>query len=232
MKLSNTAKSIAEISSRVSVFVPMSLPSILPSYAVPNLKSHWHVSALFATAFESMTLPSRLKAQDGRRETIDELTSSLNINGNQNIAKLRMSIDQEKLSNGHQEPGMPDQHSQGGDTRTPMHERRSANNSSNIIEPNTLDMDFFASETSDQHRGRWNVKKTHVFGQAEYHRMDEEEDTDQSSGMDAGHERARRRAAGLTIIQKYVKALMPSPIVSRFMQVPFSVLHIFDRCVY
>lgn len=150
-----------------------------------------------------MTLPSRLKLQDGSRETIDQLTSALNINGNQNIAKLRMSIDQEKSVNGQNKL---DPQSQGGDARAPLQERRVANDSTNEHEgePNTLDMEFFPTETGEQVRGRRNIKKPHVFGQAEYNRSDEEKQIKDTNEMDEGFERARRRAAGLPIIQKYV----------------------------
>lgn len=205
MKLSNTARSVAEISPQASIFVPMTLPSAkLPDYVVIDSKSQWHVSALLATALESMTLPSRLKLQDGSRETIDQLTSALNINGNQNIAKLRMSIDQEKSVNGNHRL---DPQTQGGDSRAPLQERRVANTHADEYEgePNTLDMEFFPPETGEQVRGQRNAKKPHVFGQAEYNRSDEEKNTNDANEIDEGYERARRRAAGLPIIHKYVK---------------------------
>lgn len=209
----------------------MTLPSLLPSYTMLNTKSHWHSSALFAAAFESMTLPSRLKPRDGSRETIDELASSLNINGNQNIARLQMSIDQQELPNGHHDEGALDPHSQNGDTRTPFHERRADNGAPDTSEAKNLDMNFFAFESSD-YRSRRDTKTIHVFRQAEYHRSDEEPGTVESI-MDAGRERARRRAAGLTIIQKYVTTLLLLCRISwiaRILQVPSS-LHMLEHCM-
>lgn len=215
MKLSNTARSVAEISPQASIFVPMTLPSAkLPDYVVIDSKSQWHVSALLATALESMTLPSRLKLQDGSRETIDQLTSALNINGNQNIAKLRMSIDQEKSVNGNHRL---DPQTQGGDSRAPLQERRVANTHADEYEgePNTLDMEFFPPETGEQVRGQRNAKKPHVFGQAEYNRSDEEKNTNDANEIDEGYERARRRAAGLPIIHKTTTPL-PFPLLDSF----------------
>jgi hypothetical protein len=186
----------------------MIIPSaVLPSYIMIDPMSQWHVSALLATALESMTLPSRLKLQNGGRETIDQLTSALNINGNQNIAKLRMSIDQEKALNGHSNAVLLNSQSQAEDLRAPLQERRAANTytDEHNNEPETFDMEFFPSDTGEQLRGRRDIKKPHVFGQAEYHRSDEAEDGRNTNEVDEGHERARRRAAGLPIIQKYVK---------------------------
>jgi hypothetical protein len=196
--------------------VPIALPSAaLPSYTAVDPKSNWHVSALFATALESMTLPSRLKLQNSSRETIDELTSAININGNQNIAKLQMSIDQK-------EPTKDSSHqvlSSQGDMRAPSQERRGA---SNIVattndEPNSLDIGLFPSDGAQQSREQRNTKSSHIFGQAEYHRSDEDNPQKAISYADEGHERARRRAAGLPIVEKYEK--------------PFSFLEISASCV-
>ncbi len=198
------ARSIAEISPQASLFVPMTLPSAkLPNYVSIDAKSQWHVSALLATALESMTLPSRLKSHENGRETMDQLVSALNINGNQNIAKLRMSIDQEKALNGYHNAGKLHPRTAGGDVRAPLHERHGVTVAEDREdELSTLDMEFFPSEVAEQTRGSRRIKKPHVFGQAENHRSDEDRDNDETNGMDEGYERARRRAAGLPIIQK------------------------------
>ena len=204
MKLSNVARSVAEISPQASLFVPMTLPiARLPSYVDVNPRSQWHVSALLATALESVTLPTRLKLQGGSRETIDELVSALNINSNQNIAKLRMSIDQENEVNGHHEPGTLDPRTVEGDVRAPLHERHAVNSFEDPEKHlSILDMEFFPSETGGRPMVLRHTKSPHVFGQAETHRSDKDEEGDETSELDEGYERARRRAAGLPILHK------------------------------
>jgi len=202
IKLSNIAKSISEISSQASLFVPITLPSTkLPNYVALDPTSRWHVSALFSTALESMTLPSRLKVRNGNRVTMDHLISALNINGNQNIAKLRMSIDQQQPDDD-RTPGMAASQSRNTDVRIPSHERSNHGNAARTeVELSTFDVDFFPTEAGEQNGGRRHYEKLHVFGQAENHRS-EDETTGISVDEGEGFERARRRAAGLPIVQK------------------------------
>jgi len=145
-----------------------------------------------------MTLPSRLKSS---RETLDQLASALNINGNQNIAKLRMSIDQKATLNGHDRPGRLEVRAQSRDMRIPSQELSANNSIQDDEDPDIFDIDFFPTEAADQVRGSRTVKKIHVFGQAETYRggEDQQEETNED---EEGHDRARRRAAGLPIIHK------------------------------
>jgi hypothetical protein len=157
-----------------------------------------------------MTLPTRLKVRDGPRETLDQLASVLNINGNQNIAKLRMSIDQKAALNGHDRPGRLEVRAQSRDMRIPSRERSTdapqiASTDEDKVA--TFDMDFFPTEASEQARGQQSIKKDHVFGQAENYRGDEDQRSEQANDEEDGHERARRRAAGLPIIQKSVQLI-------------------------
>jgi hypothetical protein len=176
--------------------------SILPKYVLLDPHSQWHVSALLSTALESMTLPLRLKLQDGSRQTLDQLVNALNINGNQNIAKLRMSIDQKTALNGNHRAGRLEVRAQIRDMRVPSQETNGESSSpEDESEVKTFDMDFFPFETGEQPRGRHSFKNPHVFGQAESYRA---EDTKSTNGneKDEGYERARRRAAGLPIMQR------------------------------
>ena len=206
----------------------MTMPStILPSYVTIDPKSQWHVSGLLCTAMESMTLPSRLKSRDGIRETLDQIASALNVNGNQNIAKLRMSIDQKTptVLNGQADnrlgrPSRLEVRAHSKDMRIPSTERPTdALQITDEDEVASFDMDFFPTEATNQVRGRQrqNRKKAHVFGQAENCR-DEEDGT--STPIDAeeeedGRERARRRAAGLPIIQKSVQVVFSVALGSK-----------------
>jgi len=217
LKLSNTARSVSEIASLASLFIPMTIPSTtLPTYVTLNPHSPWHVSGLLSTVLESMTLPSRLK---NNRVTLDELANALNINGNQNIAKLRMSIDQKAALNGHHRPGRlevrPEVRAQSRDMRLPSQERPSAVEALDEGDPSTFDMDFFPTEIAEQTRGRRTAKKAHVFGQSEAYRGDEDEEKATTNDDEEGYERARRRAAGLPVIHKS-RTSMPYPLLVSF----------------
>lgn len=174
---------------------------VLPSYVMLDPRSQWHISGLFSTALESMTLPSRLKVQ---RETLDQLASALNVNGNQNIAKLRMSIDQTASLNGHHRPGRLEVRTESRDARVPS---QGPGDSGNPIlgeeDLSIFDMDFFPSESVDYSRRQSrSVKIPHVFGQAETYRGEMKTGDEETNEEDEGPERARRRAAGLPVIHK------------------------------
>jgi hypothetical protein len=208
MKLSNIARSVSEIAPQASLFIPMTIPTAaLPSYVTVDPQSSWHVSALLSAALESMSLPSRLKTKSGSRETMDGLISAINVNGNQTIAKLRMSVDYTPVSNGHRQGSLVTQ-TESRDLRVPS-QRRSAHPSQADEETDSalFDIDFFPAETGEQSRGRRSRKEPHVFGQAENYRVREVNDSDGTNQEDEGYERARRRAAGLPLIQKLVHTL-------------------------
>lgn len=184
----------------------MTIPAAtLPSYLTVDLKSQWHIGGLLSTAFETMTLPSRLRVQDGNRASMDQLVNVLNVNGNQNIAKLRMSIDQDSVPNGSHRKSRPDVRAQSRDSRLPSQERRATGEPSlqEDQEVGTFDIDFSPAEAEEQSRGRRIAKEPHIFGQAEAYRADDQKEKEPGDNEEeAGHERARRRAAGLPIIQK------------------------------
>lgn len=202
LKLSNTARSISEISSQASLFIPMTLPSSkLPEYVSIDPRSEWHVSGLLSTALESMSLASRLKPLNGRRETLHQLASALNINGGQRIAKLRMSIVENSTANGRSIKA--DRVGEKSDMR--MQGVHGGLEEAVSDDLSTFDMDFFPPEVVEQSHGRHRIRKTHVFGQVENYRDSESKDdeVDQPTSLDyEGYDRARRRAAGLPLIFK------------------------------
>jgi hypothetical protein len=207
MRLSNIARSLSEIAPQASLFIPMTLPTArLPNYVTVDRQSPWHVSGLLSAALESMSLPSRLKTKYGSRKTIDRLISALNINGNQNIAKLRMSVDQKTAPNGHQGPGRLAAPTESRDSRVSYQDRSvRGSQAGGDSDLNTFDMDFFPAETGEQISRRQSNKESHIFGQVEGYRVKEITDSQETSGEDEGYERARRRAAGLPLIQKLVR---------------------------
>lgn len=160
--------------------------------------SPWHVSGLFSTALETMTLPSRLRSRNGQRETLDQLASAINVNGNQNIAKLQMSITNKPESE--KEQGSSNHSAEQKDVRMRESNGHYLGDHSEELEP--FDMDFFPSSelrTGVYTRGPKVTKEAHIFGQVESSR---------GSGLENarddfdGQERAKRRAAGLSIIHK------------------------------
>lgn len=193
------------IAPQASLLVPMTIPPVsLPSYVNIDRHSPWHVSALLSMASESVTLPSRLHAKNGIRDSLDDIAASLNINGNQNIVKLQMSISSS---------GMPDQQnrdhrsgrlevqSRSLDPRLPFQEGRSQVPDPSDEDEMPLDMDFFPPDEPDGVQRRHKSKKVHVFGRAEALRGIDEPDDGDDNGFDGRH-RAKRRAAGLPIIHK------------------------------
>lgn len=194
----------------------MTIPATaaMPSYVHLDRRSVWHASALLSTAMESITLPSRLKAQNGVRQSLDDIAASLNVNGNQNIAKLRMSVAPASKVNGTSKAHISPTNGTNGnsDMRLPTHERLNAyasfedhtkDNKKNDLE--VLDIDFFPSEEFNQARGRILGKKPHVFGQAEISRANPNSSTPvPTNEEDDGQERARRRAAGLPVVNRFV----------------------------
>jgi hypothetical protein len=178
-------------------------PTMLPSYVDINPQSQWHISGLLSTALESMTLPSRLKAQSMSLQTLDQLEHALNINGRQNIAKLRMGIEQKSELDSHQPPGRLAVRAQSRDTRLPSQERSSDESRAADEEGLTVfDVDFFPADEPQQSHGRGSSRKTHVFGQAENYRGDEDSKDEGAGGEDEGYKRACQRAAGLPLIHK------------------------------
>ncbi|QSZ30556.1 hypothetical protein DSL72_000112 [Monilinia vaccinii-corymbosi] len=212
MKLSNTAKSVSELIPQTSLFIPMTLPSVrLPGYVKLDATSPWEVSGLLSTAMESMTLPSRLKPQNALRQTLDQLASTLNVNGHQNIAKLRMTVKQKsEIAANDNVHTRANGNSSATDTRITS-AATSSRGEDTAEESGTanFDIDFFPTETGEQNRGRQKRGKVHVFGQVENYRGDEEYD-DENDRNNEGRERARRIAASLPLLSKtYIPLSFP-----------------------
>lgn len=86
--MTNTAKTLSSIAPLSTLYCPIvDLPQTLPSYLTVDLQSEWSKSALIASAIETATLPSRLRAyrdfesslmgHSGGSQTIFELQSSV-----------------------------------------------------------------------------------------------------------------------------------------------------------
>ncbi|KAI0997660.1 hypothetical protein K3495_g10527 [Podosphaera aphanis] len=204
-KLANSAKSIAEIAPQATLFTPIALPSKgLPRNVTMDQNSQWHVSALLSLAVETMTLPSRLKPSNSGRATLDQLFSSLNVNGNQKIAMLRMSIDPKATTDDCQPD--KDQRISGatnGDTDSALPKS----------DPQSFDIDFFPTETGEQFKRR--PKKKYIFSQLESHRIKSDSPRSVKCKIDKESRQRQRRAAGLTILEEKIIPL-PFTLVDSF----------------
>ncbi|KAF4989165.1 hypothetical protein FGRMN_9308 [Fusarium graminum] len=94
LRVANTAHSIEQLRTQSSMLIPMALPEEDLSAGVSmDRRSPWHTSALMAAAIETATLPSRLaQGPSVEHSSLDILAESLNVNGNQPLASIHMSL--------------------------------------------------------------------------------------------------------------------------------------------
>lgn len=73
--------------------IPLSIPCApLPHYIHLDRSSQWHTFALLSAAWESVSLPSRLRLGHTKRGFLDDMVASLNVNGAQRMASLQCSL--------------------------------------------------------------------------------------------------------------------------------------------
>ena len=204
----NAARSMYEISAHASVYIPVSVPSQLPHYVHLDRNSPWHTSALLSTVWESVTLPSRLRADHGRRGLLDDLSATLNINGNLRIATVQMSIPDAIPVTAMKSRG------RWGDDR--MSDRQWDKSDHRLV----LDMDFDHGETPTPTPNGKGKKRDHVFGQVETVRGNSQEENE-----DDGDTRKRRRLAGLPVIAQSVTRVFYHLPLYHFAALPLYTLH-------
>ncbi|KAF2216339.1 hypothetical protein CERZMDRAFT_34223 [Cercospora zeae-maydis SCOH1-5] len=91
-QIANTTQSLHALDSSASLHIPVqNVPSWLPDYVSLDAESPWCTSALQATAIESVTLPTRLRATQTGRATFDNLEMTLNGDGNRRITAFSFS---------------------------------------------------------------------------------------------------------------------------------------------
>ncbi|KAL1637789.1 mtDNA inheritance, partitioning of the mitochondrial organelle [Neofusicoccum ribis] len=93
LQLTNHARSLHAISPNSSAYIPLAAaPTALPPYLQTlDPASRWHTSALQATALESATLPTRLRAP-AAASPLAHLEAVINANGTRRIAAARLSV--------------------------------------------------------------------------------------------------------------------------------------------
>jgi hypothetical protein len=200
LNLSNTSRSISGITEHASLYIPLSMPQgPFPSYLDIDPSSLWHTSALFSTAVETMTLPTRLRRLEHGGQSMDELGAALNVNGSQNIARLQMSIEKGQKDDADGTPQTVHTISAFRDERI-RHDNQGGTDGS----VTSFDLDFFPTEDALPllSRGQNRSPKTaHTFGQVESSRGYKDTASPEDDDFD-GMQRAKRRAAGLPIIHK------------------------------
>ena len=184
------------------MYIPMSIPPVLPQSMGLDRSSQWHVSALLSAALETMTLPSRLRYTSRNHVTFDAMEAALNVNGTQRIANLQCSVVDPSVLKVEKSRSVKRSHDgrmPGSTTNDPMLDEDDAQ-----VTTAHLDMDFFCgghvkSLTSLSQR----QEGSHTFGQVESLRgdfpMNEEEDEEE-----LGLARKRRRLAHLPVVEKSV----------------------------
>lgn len=199
----NAARMIHDMSTHRSMYIPLSIPSTqLPQYVHLDRKSQWHTSALLSAAFESITLPTRLRHGIQNRWSTNDLEAALNVNGNQRIAQLQCSMFSPEDA-----PLVTAIPHGSTDNRTPSGDNRI------LVEQDWLKL---AKSRFDMNLSCGNNRSTrrtttqhdvsgHVFGAIETMRTrfktTKGRGTDEDEATDA---RERRRAARLPVIERFV----------------------------
>ena len=181
-----------------SLIVPLRVPNSLPPYVHLNLSSAWHRSALLATAVETASLPSRLKAiSTSQPRTFSYLMDTLNPQGNHPVATVELSAHPRNLSGSSNGAPQAEQHTNGRGLRGSPEE---------VVDPDAaLDMNLTTWAEEAQDRGR-RARSAHVetFGQFVVSR-------EATESARLGPNRAyseQSEVKGLSVMRKYV--LWPS----------------------
>lgn len=160
LQAANTAQSLFEMNATTSMQIPMStLPSSLPSYVQLDPASRWHTSALQAAAFESLTLPTRLRDADTGHTTFDELETTLSNDGKRGVAAVKLTAESpdrlrnESLANGHHDDRMANGLTNGTTDNEDEHSDTSVN--------------FFPELVPRSNTGRTLGRREHIFSSAE-----------------------------------------------------------------
>lgn len=181
------------------MYIPLSVPTRLPQDIQFDRESQWHTAALLSMAWESMTLPSRLRPPQGRRGLLGDMTSILNVNGNQRIASLQCTLGSKELHNG---DAVSIQGS--NDQRVPESNTRNLVGEDELHEANAnLDVDLSGGENPDSAAiPTIDRAKKHTFARVENLRTSVRQQPDINGVEDEGLVRKRRRLAGVPIIEK------------------------------
>ena len=201
----NAARTISEMATQASMYVPLAIPAMpLPWYVEIDCNSQWHASALLSMALESMTLPSRLGPDTQRRGLFSDIEAGLNVNGNQRIAQLQCTILDPKSElpvsvNGH---GSHDDRAH----TTAAHAMVEEDDVEAAI--SGFDMNLSAGSSGSQSDPSQHRTSYHTFGAVESIRGQAEESKNQELDEDEmSYARKRRRFAGFGVVERFDHAV-------------------------
>lgn len=198
----NVSQTISQTHDQASLYIPLSLDlDHLPQYINLDENSSWHTAAILGAVVETVSLPSRLLKCRPRRGYMNDMDSTINVNGNQNIADCQASIVNPKAW----EPNGTPLTGAASDVRIPT-----ADGTSRLLDSEDmrqaalqLDMDFLPPDGSSRQR---ELGKEHVFARVDTLRG-YLEDPDAVIDEDVGEARKRQRTANLPITEKSVPIL-------------------------
>ncbi|RMZ92701.1 hypothetical protein DV736_g28, partial [Chaetothyriales sp. CBS 134916] len=89
----NSARSLRCFGQQSSAFIRLATqPAKLPNYVNLTSTSDWRTTALLCSGVETLTLPTRLRPPRDRHASLSLLEDTLNVNSDQNIFELSMSV--------------------------------------------------------------------------------------------------------------------------------------------
>ncbi|MCJ1413182.1 mtDNA inheritance, partitioning of the mitochondrial organelle [Ptychographa xylographoides] len=207
----NAAQALHDISAHASFYIPLSnLPLRLPKYVSLKRSSEWHTSALLATAIDSVTLPCRLRGDNLQRTTFDNFEAALNVNGNQRIAQLGLSIlNAHELEDKLAKQGQHGRHDSRVADLNSGYSRTGADHFEDESErPEKLDLDLLPSKESNALLLNGSARKTtHIFGRVDSFRGPFERPSPAEDEDDDEYARKRRRLMGASIRERYQSSL-------------------------
>ncbi|EXJ54921.1 uncharacterized protein A1O5_12832 [Cladophialophora psammophila CBS 110553] len=195
----NAARTLRSIGQQASAYIRLAAPpSILPRYVKLDSGSDWMSSALLCAGIESVTLPTRLHAEAGKRGSLGLLEDTLNTNGVQNIFELHASVMSSKIG------------AKGSSNGTAMEQGNGYENdqSANLPEPSHLDLDYSPSLLSPSV-----ARSRHVFAQVECERDHLESDT---RPLTLTHEERLRRRLNEESVVEIFQTSLQFPVLDTF----------------
>ncbi|KAH0831733.1 Protein dml1 [Fonsecaea pedrosoi] len=156
VRVCNAARTLQSIGQQASAYIRLATPpAVLPRYVHLDNGSDWMNTALLCAGVESVTLPTRLHAEVGKRGSLGLLEDTLNTNGVQNVFELHASVTSSNVGASHSSNGVAIVQGNG----------HQGNQSANVPEPSDFDLDYSPSLSKPSAR-----RSNHVFAQVECER--------------------------------------------------------------
>jgi hypothetical protein len=83
---------VSSVYENASLYVPLVQPQHIPSTISVDLSSYWHTSSLYALLYDSISLPTRTRAEHPFAMDMDDLTARVNVHGQRKIVSPNVAI--------------------------------------------------------------------------------------------------------------------------------------------